>query len=436
MTDSDSGMSRWRGAPFTAGFMALCIALFVIGMVSPALQRGIFFRFSQINIAVAAGEWWRLFTSACLHAGIAHIAFNMWALLQLGPPLERRVGTAAFATMCLAAAAWSGAAAYLLTGPRSSLVGASGVIFGVFGVWLYASYMTRETPMGQGQFRSLLSLLAINAFLSFTVPRISWQGHAGGLAAGLAVAAIWRHLPQPRTEMRRCVAAVVIAVLAVAVVFLKQVEPAFLPSDTGSMLRRMDDTVKDQTSFTRMEDATAQDYQVVARHSIRFMAGLPNRILSHLKLLAGDTGGYAVDRLTHSLQTATRAQRDGRDEEYVACALVHDIGDTVASFNHSDLAAAIVKPFVSEQNHWIVQQHAVFQGYFFFHHIGLDRHMRDRFRDHRWWQDCADFCEVYDQNSFDPNYDTLPLAFFIPIVERVFATPKRSIYFPSEESAA
>ncbi len=179
-----------------------------------------------------------------------------------------------------------------------------------------------------------------------------------------------------------------------------------------------------QTSFTAMRDASFEDYQAIGRHSLEFFAGLPDRILKHLRLLEGDTGGYAVDRLTHSLQTATRAERDGRDDEYVICALLHDIGDTLASANHSDLAAAILEPFVSEKNHWIVQQHAIFQGNYFFHHLGLDRDMRDRFRDHEWWRDCAEFCEKYDQNSFDPAYDTLPLEAFEPALRDLFAEPR------------
>jgi predicted HD phosphohydrolase len=182
------------------------------------------------------------------------------------------------------------------------------------------------------------------------------------------------------------------------------------------------------TTFTRMVDATADDYMEIARHGLVFQQGLPDRVLAHLSLLAGDTGGYAVDRLTHSRQTATRAHRDGHDEEYVVCALVHDIGDTLASFNHSELAAVVLEPFVSEENHWIVKHHGIFQGYYFFHHLGLDRNMRDRYRDHRFAKACAHFCGAYDQNSFDPAYDTLPLAFFEPMVRRVFAAPKRSIY--------
>lgn len=185
-----------------------------------------------------------------------------------------------------------------------------------------------------------------------------------------------------------------------------------------------------QTRFTAMRDATQADYQLIGRHSLEFWKGLPGRVLTHLRILSGDTGGYAVDRLTHSLQTATRAQRDGRDDEYVVCALLHDIGDTLASANHAQLAATVLEPFVSEKNRWIVEQHGIFQGYYFFHHLGLDRNLRDRFRDHPWFRDCAEFCEKYDQNSFDPEYDTLPLEAFEGAVHKVFAAPRQSIYVP------
>jgi predicted HD phosphohydrolase len=182
------------------------------------------------------------------------------------------------------------------------------------------------------------------------------------------------------------------------------------------------------TKFSRMQDATREDYQVIDRHSLEFFAGLPDRLLSHLQLLESDTGGYAVTRLTHSLQTATRAQRDGRDDEYVVCALLHDIGDTLASANHSELAATILQPFVSEENRWIVEHHGVFQGYYFFHHLGLDRNVRDRYREHPLFRECAAFCAKYDQNSFDPDYETLPLEHFEPMLRKVFAAPKQSIY--------
>ncbi len=189
-------------------------------------------------------------------------------------------------------------------------------------------------------------------------------------------------------------------------------------------------TARPDTTFTRMQDASRDDYQVIAEHSIEFFVGLPDRVLTHLKLLAGDTGGYAVDRLTHSLQSATRAHRDGRDEEYVVCALIHDIGDTLATSNHADLAATVLQPFVSEKNHWIVKHHGIFQGYYFFHHLGLDRNMRDRFKNDEHFRDTAEFCAKYDQNCFDAEYDTMPLEEFELMVRNVFARRPKSIYMP------
>jgi len=198
----------------------------------------------------------------------------------------------------------------------------------------------------------------------------------------------------------------------------------------------MSDAQARRARFTTMESCTAEDWGTISSYFPEFARGLPDRILAHLRLLGGDFGGFAVDRLTHSLQTATLAERAGRDEEYVVCALVHDIGDTLASLNHSELAAVILQPFVSEENHWIVKHHGIFQGYYFFHHLGLDRDQRDQYRGHPHWQACADFCARYDQNSFDPAYDTLPVDFFVPMVRRVFAAAKHSIYLPREERRA
>src|SRR6185295_7552343 len=130
-----------------------------------------------------------------------------------------------------------------------------------------------------------------------------------------------------------------------------------------------------RANFTNMAASTQADWRVIGADFMRFVVGLPDRVMAHLRLLDGDCGGFPVDRLTHSLQTATLAHRDGRDEEYVVCALLHDIGDTLGSYNHADVAAAIVKPFVSEENHWMVEKHAIFQGYYFFHHLGMDRNM-------------------------------------------------------------
>ena len=183
-----------------------------------------------------------------------------------------------------------------------------------------------------------------------------------------------------------------------------------------------------QAKFREMLEGTKEDWDIIAEHSKGFNKGLAKRVLDHLRLLDGDYGGFPVDRLTHSLQTATRAHRDGRDEEYVVCALLHDIGDTLGSYNHPDVAAAILKPFVSEQNHWMVANHGLFQGYYFFHHLGLDRDMRDQFKDHPYYEYTAQFCHLYDQSAFDPDYESEPLEFFEPMVERLFSMPKNSMY--------
>lgn len=183
-----------------------------------------------------------------------------------------------------------------------------------------------------------------------------------------------------------------------------------------------------QATFSEMKNGTAEDYAIIAEQGSKHASELPNRIMDHLNLLKGDTGGFAVDRFTHSIQTATRAHRDGRDEEYVVCALLHDIGDSIASANHADLAATMLEPFVSDKNYWIVKHHGIFQGYYFFEHMGLDKNMRDQFKGHEYWNDCVEFCAKYDQNSFDPEYENLPIEEFIPMVHNVFAKPRDSIY--------
>lgn len=190
----------------------------------------------------------------------------------------------------------------------------------------------------------------------------------------------------------------------------------------------MTDLLDQTASFTDMAQSTSEDWQVIMAHLKPHASTGGKRVLDHLRLLDGDCGGFFVDRLTHSLQTATRAHRDGRDEPYVVMSLLHDIGDTLGAYNHQDVAAAIIKPFVSEELHWIVEHHAIFQGYNFFHLVGLDRNERDRFRGHAHYQATADFIEKYDCPAFDPNYDTAPLEFFEPMVMRQFEKPQDSIY--------
>src|SRR5579863_9799344 len=190
----------------------------------------------------------------------------------------------------------------------------------------------------------------------------------------------------------------------------------------------MNEQAGDRAQFKAMVDGTQEDWSKIAAASAGFNRELPNRVLTHLQLLKGDCGGFAVDRLTHSLQSATLAHRDGMDEEYVVCALLHDIGDTLGCHNHSEVAASILSPFVSEKNRWVVEHHGIFQGYYFFQFGGLDRNMRDKYRGHPNFERTAMFCARHDQNAFDPGYDTMPLTAFEPMVRRVMAKPKRSIY--------
>jgi predicted HD phosphohydrolase len=188
-----------------------------------------------------------------------------------------------------------------------------------------------------------------------------------------------------------------------------------------------------RATFASMDTSTAEDWQIIAGAFAPFAGQLADRVLAHLKLLEGDCGGFPVDRLQHSLLTATLAHEAKEEEEYVVCALLHDIGDTLGSWNHPDIAAAILKPFVSEANHWMVANHGIFQGYYFFHHLGLDRNLRERFRDQPHFERTARFCELYDNRAFDAKRDVMPLSLFEPMVRRVFAQPKHSIYLPVQE---
>lgn len=177
--------------------------------------------------------------------------------------------------------------------------------------------------------------------------------------------------------------------------------------------------------FIRMADGTREEYALIARREEGRDAGLADTILAMLIRLGGNTFGYQVDRLTHSLQSASLALRDDADEEQVVCALLHDIGDNYAPHNHGQFAAAILRPYVSDENHWIIAHHGVFQGYYYFHHYDRDRHTRDLFKDNPYYEPCLRFCERWDQCAFDPDYDTLPLVTFEPMVRRLFAEPRQ-----------
>ena len=179
-------------------------------------------------------------------------------------------------------------------------------------------------------------------------------------------------------------------------------------------------------NFTRMEDGTAEEYTFLTPLYEKCRNGVSERLLELLKSMKGDKLGYRVNRYTHSLQSATRAESDGADEETVVCALLHDLGDVIAPDNHSEVIASILRPYISEKNHWVLKHHGLFQGYYYFHHIGGDRNARERYKDHHFYQDCVNFCEKWDQTSFDPDYPTQPLKYFDPMVRKVFKAPKHT----------
>jgi predicted HD phosphohydrolase len=177
-------------------------------------------------------------------------------------------------------------------------------------------------------------------------------------------------------------------------------------------------------TFTRMADGTREDYELLQELEKEYVSELPDRLLAALEELKHSFSGYQVSRYEHSLQSATRAYRNGESEELVVAALLHDIGDSLAPYTHGEMVAAIFKPYMSAETCWIVKFHGLFQMYYYAHHHGGDRNARDLYRDHEYYQATVDFCEEYDQNCFDPDYESLPIEFFEPMVRRIFSEPR------------
>ncbi len=177
----------------------------------------------------------------------------------------------------------------------------------------------------------------------------------------------------------------------------------------------------DKVSFTAMKDGTREDYEFLTKHEIEYTKGTADRLLTALVSLDESLSGYQITRLGHSLQSATRAERDGADTDWIVSALLHDIGDIFAPYNHDEYAATILRPFVREQCTWVVEKHGDFQMLYYGHHVGGNQHKRDAYKGHPYFDDCAEFCERWDQSSFDPDYDTLPIDHFANRVREVFA---------------
>lgn len=190
-----------------------------------------------------------------------------------------------------------------------------------------------------------------------------------------------------------------------------------------SVDHEMDRTV----GFTDMEHGTKEDYVLVFAHEQEQLDTQADRVMDWLGQMAGPSP-YQISRLDHVLQSATRAEHDGADTETIVCALLHDIGDIIGTANHSQVGAALIRPYVSEQNYWVVNHHGLFQGYYWFEHYGRDRNERDRYKDHPFYDACVQFCAEWDQNCFDPAYRHKPLEYFEPMVREIFARTPADVF--------
>ena len=184
-------------------------------------------------------------------------------------------------------------------------------------------------------------------------------------------------------------------------------------------------THPETVQFIHMADGTKEDYTLLARLEEKFCEKLPDRLLQALDNLKESLSGYKVTRYEHSLQSATHAYQNGESEEMIVAALLHDIGDELAPYTHGEMVAAIFKPYMSAKTCWIVKYHGLFQLYYSAHYFGEDRNARDRYKDHPYYQGCIEFCEKYDQNCFDPDFESLPVEFFEPMVRRIFSQAPR-----------
>ena len=175
--------------------------------------------------------------------------------------------------------------------------------------------------------------------------------------------------------------------------------------------------------FTQMIDGTFEEYQHIQQLEHEYVVGLPERLMAAVRALDGGLGGYPVTRYEHSLQSATRAERDGADIDWIVAALLHDIGDELAPWNHSQFAASVIRPYVRAEVTWVVNVHGIFQQHYYGRHVGLDPDAREVYRGHRWFDSAENFCSRWDQAAFDASYVSEPLEHFEPMLREVFARP-------------
>ena len=183
----------------------------------------------------------------------------------------------------------------------------------------------------------------------------------------------------------------------------------------------------EKVKFNQMKDGTKEEYLFLDKHEQKYINGTADRLLKFMGGLKNTLEGYKITRLEHSLQTATRALNEKASDEMVVACLLHDIGDELAPLNHAECAATILKPYVSEKTHWIIEKHGIFQMYYYAHHLGGNKNEREKFKGHKYYDDTINFCENWDQKSFDPNFKSLTIKDFEPFVRKIFNRKPYSI---------
>ena len=176
----------------------------------------------------------------------------------------------------------------------------------------------------------------------------------------------------------------------------------------------------ERVKFTQMKHGSKEDYLLLEKHEKKYIEGTADRLIKFMSGLNSTLEGYQVSRLEHSLQTATRALNDKADDEMIVASLLHDIGDELAPLNHSEYAAAVLKPYVSKKTHWVIEKHGEFQMYYYAHHLGGNKNQREKYKGHKYYQDTINFCDNWDQKSFDPNFKSLNLKSFEPLIKKIF----------------
>lgn len=201
--------------------------------------------------------------------------------------------------------------------------------------------------------------------------------------------------------------------------------PALISAQTGSP------DVPERASFTSMDVSTREEWLRIGMETGRNQSRVADNVLNLLRSLEAIEDGFVTNQLVHSLQTATLAERAGATEEVIVASLCHDIGKAISVPNHPAIGASILKPYVSDDVHFMIIAHQDFQGRHYYHHFGGDRDARNKYEGHPAFALAEQFADEWDQKAFDPNGETFPLDHFEPMVRRVFATPRMAVGNPS-----